>query len=146
MTKLFQNMINPPPQGARYIIDPVAFFLALIGGPVLVTAVTCWLIVPIFALALGGPAYLIIGTPVLLIYLARNPAQPSALADLALRTVFLVGLILGLIAIALGGVEVVGLLLGIAFFAAIFAPLWAAAFGWLYARLRRDFYAHPHFN
>lgn len=128
----------------RYIIDPVAFFAALFGGPILFTLATFWIaFVPVFALAIGGLPYLLIGTPVLLIYLSRRPVQPRALAGLALATVVLLGLLAHLAAL-IAGREAQAFSIGlITLFGAIFAPCWAASFGWLYTRLARDFYTRP---
>lgn len=130
----------------RYIIDPVAFFVALIGGPLMVTLATCWILfIPVIALGLGGPVYLILGTPLLLIHLHRNAGDTGEITFLA----FLANLSLFPLAVV---ADVLGdpwdLSEGILFYGAfgmIFAPAWAAGFGYVYTRLRRDFYTHPQF-
>ena len=129
-----------------YIIDPVAFFVALIGGPLLVTAISFWLaFVPVFALGFGGPFYLLIGTPVLLWYLRRNKGDTDAIIGLA----FLANLAifaLGSAATAMSGdQDMLGATLFFAGFGMIFAPAWGWGFGFLYNRLRREFYTHPQF-
>ena len=129
-----------------YIIDPVAFFVALIGGPLLVTALTFWIAgVPIFALMFGGPFYLALGTPLLLLHLRRNK---GATEDIMALAFFANVAILALGALAAGVTADNGYLYGalfIAGFGMIFAPAWGWGFGVLYSRLRRDFYAQPQF-
>jgi hypothetical protein len=139
-------LITPPPvpYPTRYIIDPVAFFAALIGGPVLFTALTFWaLFIPVFALVIGGPIYLIIGTPVLLWYLRHHDSDPSDLGFLAFVVTAVGAIFGGGIVIAFNDEE---LLLGglyLTFFALIFGPAWAYTFGRIYTHLRRDFFAKP---
>ena len=130
----------------HYIIDPVAFFVALIGGPLLVTLLTFWVVfIPVFALAFGGPFYLLIGTPLLLWHLSRTSGKTDdivALAFLANMAIFAFGALAAVVS------NDEGILTGtmfIAGFGVIFAPAWAWGFGYLYNRLRRDFYTHPHY-
>lgn len=141
-----RTLIAPPPvpYPPRYIIDPVAFFGALVAAPLLFTAATFWaLFIPVFALALGGPAYLVIGTPVLLWYLRRNDGAPGDLGFLAF-CVLAVGLALILIwAAVTGNSDLVSVGFGYIGFGMIFGPAWAYFFGTLYQRFRRDFYAKP---
>lgn len=140
------TLFIPPavPHPTRYIIDPVAFFIALIGGPLVFTGMTfAVFFIPVAALIFGGPAYLLIGTPLLLWYLRRNDGDPNALAILALK-VMLSALILVLIVAAVTGDEgVFGFGLWFTGFGMIFGPAWAYFFGLLYQRLRRDFFAKP---
>lgn len=140
------SLVIPPllPYPPRYLIDPVAFFGALIGAPILFTLLSFWaLFIPVFALVLGGPAYLVIGTPILLWYLRRNDGEPSDLGFLAF-CIMAVCLALLLLFAAVTGDEQM-LVTGCFFFGfgMIFAPAWAYLFGTLYRRFRRDFYAKP---
>lgn len=129
----------------RYIIDPVAFFLALVGGPLIMTLVSCWMIIPIFALFLGAPAYLIMGTPILLLYLRRNEGNTGDIAFLAFCTNLLL-LPIGLVLEWAGDPwDMVDGAAGYIAFGMIFAPFWGAGFGILYNRLRRDFYTQPQY-
>lgn len=134
----------PPPYPAHYVIDPVAFFAALIAAPLLVTLLTAWLLfIPVFALILGGPAYLVVGTPVLLWYLRRNDGDPNDLGFVAfiLMLVFLVPICaLGVI---LKEPQLISLGLGYLGFGMIFGPAWAYVFGRLYQKFRRGFFAIP---
>lgn len=130
-----------------YLIDPVAFFAALIGGPLLFTAATFWLLfVPLFALALGGIPYLVIGTPVLLAYLRHYPADARDIAWLACRC-FGVGLLIGTAMMCLANPAhwqgVLGIAALIGLFGIIFSLCWGGCFGWLYTALAREFYTRP---
>lgn len=140
------SLIAPPPvpYPPRYIIDPVAFFIALIGGPILFTALSFWILfIPVFALLFGGPAYLIVGTPVLLWYLRRNDADPSDLGFLAFVVLAIGAFLVASYAIAIGDEELLGAGLSYLVFGMIFGPAWAFTFGRIYTRLRRDFFAKP---
>ncbi|MGJ8615316.1 MAG: hypothetical protein ACSHWS_00660 [Sulfitobacter sp.] len=144
MSSLADFLARPRKLGPRYIIDPVAFFLALIGGPLLFTLATFWMLfIPVMALGLGGFPYLIFGTPVLLIYLSRHPAKPLQLAGLALLTLFCLSICLSIGAAILQDEAVFALIPFILIFGAIFASAWAASFGWVYNKLCRDFYTQP---
>lgn len=114
-------------------LDPIAFFTALILAPFIVTLMTFYLLVPIAALIIGLPIYLVIGTPVLLWMVGRKPpvfavyAAAGFLVDL--------GLILASAALA-PSTQSLQTLVGLALPGLIFAPLWAGCFAWLY----RSFY------
>ncbi|MGC1494781.1 MAG: hypothetical protein WA790_03160 [Sulfitobacter sp.] len=144
MSILAEFLARPRVQKPRYIIDPVAFFLALIGGPILFTFATFWILfIPVFALGMGAAPYLIVGTPVLLFYLSRHPANPGDLATLALFSLSCMSICLSIGAVIIGEKQALGGILFILLFGAIFAPAWAASFGWVYGKLCRDLYAHP---
>lgn len=139
------NFWMPRATGPRYVIDPAAFFVALIGAPLLVTAVTFWmLLIPVAALAMGGPVYLILGTPLLLWFLRRNVGKGEDIAFLALAAVLIACGAL----FALGALLDEGDMIAIAFlyggFGIVFGPAWAATFAFLYNRLRSDFSRRPH--
>ncbi len=138
------GVVEPPDPSRRYLIDPVAFFVALIGGPILFTIATCWLLfIPLGALIFGGLPYLLIGTPVLLVHLSRNPARPRDIAGVALAVCTVLCLI-ALALAALSGVEGAALFVLFVFVcAAIFAPSWGACFAVLYRRMARDFFTRP---
>lgn len=139
-------LITPPPvpYPPRYIVDPVAFFAALIAGPLLFTAASFWaFLIPVFALFFGGPLYLIIGTPVLLWYLRRNDGDPSDLAFLAFIVLLVISALIILAAAVLRDGDFVSLAVFIGGFGMIFAPAWAYFFGRLYQFYRRDFFAEP---
>ena len=65
------------PQAAPGRRDPpfgwVRFLAAFIAAPLIVTALTYWAMVPVFALMLGGPLYLVAGLPLAAWYLRRHP-------------------------------------------------------------------------
>ncbi|MGJ8628858.1 MAG: hypothetical protein ACSHXB_18000 [Sulfitobacter sp.] len=144
MPRLVEFLARPSSLGPRYIIDPVAFFVALVGGPLIFTLGTFWImLIPVAALGFGAIPYLVIGTPVLLFHLSRHPAKPSQLALLALLTMFGLSICLSIGAFISQNNDTFGLVLFVLFFGAIFAPAWAACFGWLYGKLCRELYAAP---
>lgn len=146
MTETTENFVTKPPPvpRVRYIIDPVAFFVALIGAPLVVAAAGFWAaFVPVIAVAFGGPVYLIVGLPVLLFWLSRRPADSGEIAGLALASLAAGLAITALIGLALGSKDVTGVLAFFGGFGVVFAPLWGACFGWLYNLMCRDFYLHP---
>lgn len=139
-------LLLPPrvPYPTRYIIDPVAFFFALIFGPILFTAMSFWaLFIPVFALVLGGPAYLLVGTPLLLWYLRRHDGDPNALAALAFRVLVAALILVALISALTGSGALLGSSLWYIGFGMIFGPAWAYFFGFLYQKYRRAFFAKP---
>jgi len=144
MTGIFETkhaLLFPTRPVGHGIIDPVAFFIALFGAPILTTAATFWLVIPVFALVIGGPLYLVLGTPALLWHLRRDAVDASSVALLALL-VFLAGLvIMGLLSVLTGNHGVLNIVLYLGPFGAIFAPLWGGVFARIYLKLRRDVYA-----
>lgn len=141
-----QALIHPPrlPYPPHYIIDPVAFFVALIGGPILFTAMSFWaLFIPVAALMLGGPIYLVIGTPLLLWYLRHHDGDPCDLGWLAFKVMIFAMVLTTVIAAVTQDDAVFGFGLWYTGFGMIFAPAWAYFFGAIYQRLRRDFFAKP---
>ena len=125
----------------RHIIDPVAFFGALILAPILVTALTFWaLYIPVAALIFGGPFYLVLGTPVLLWHLSRNAPNATDIAGLAMATVAIAIACLAAFLMLSGQRDATPIVLYAAIPSLIFAPVWGGTFGWLYIRMRRDFF------
>jgi hypothetical protein len=144
MPSLAALLAKPKTISPRYIIDPVAFFIALIGGPLVFTLATFWILfIPVFALVYGVVPYLVLGIPVLLFYLSRNPARPSSLAGIGLLTLFSAAALLALGAVLTNNQNGLGFIAFYVGFGIFFAPAWAASFGWVYGKLCRDFYAHP---
>ena len=69
-------LARPRALGPRCIINPAAFFIALIGGPALFTFAPFWMLfIPVASLGFGGHPYPVIVTPVLLLHLSRIPAS-----------------------------------------------------------------------
>jgi hypothetical protein len=120
-------------------LDPKAFVLALIGAPILVALLGFWLfLIPVFAMVLGGPVYLVFGTPVLLWMVTRFPLDipDYALAGLLLQFVVLLSLSAILALITLRESDEVLIFMG-AMIGLIFAPLWTGTFALLYRRWHR---------
>lgn len=119
------------------LIDPVAFALALVLGPALATLVLAWAIVPVFALLMGWPAFVIIGTPILLWWLQHHEVR---VRDIALLSFLANAALAGILAAydqANGHTSAVNY----ALFGLFFGPLWGAGFADIYRRLRRELYA-----
>jgi hypothetical protein len=120
--------------------DPVAFALALIGGPLLVTLLTCWLLfIPVAALIVGGPIYLIVGTPVLLWMVGRYPPEVSHFALAAFTANIVLCLLIVVVQILIPAARDSGtrefILLPVC--GLFFGPLWAGAFASIYRRFNR---------
>lgn len=113
---------------------PIAFTSALVLAPIVVTVLTCFLLIPIAALLIGGPVYLAIGTPVLLWMVGRQPPTfgPYALAGL-LGNVALIVFAYASISLQPAAIRTYeGMTL--AYWGLPFAPLWAGTFALLYRR------------
>ena len=119
ITKLTERKI-------RYSVNPTAFFFALICAPLLVTALSFWTLIGLFALPFGIVPYLVIGTPILL--WAAGHVRPNFrdYAKLGLAGNF----IMGLGGLVIADPDTIALLF---VFGLIFAPLYTGAFGSLYA-------------
>lgn len=143
ITAIPKGPLWPRPRPARYVIDPVAFFVALIGGPLLITAATFWLFIPVAALAFGGPMYLVLGTPTLLWLLRRYPPDTDTIVLAAIiANVFDAGVI-ALWATLQSGPDAFGLAIMYGGMGTLFAGVWAMSFAWLYRSLRRPMYRTP---
>jgi hypothetical protein len=117
----------------RHTIHFPAFFAALVLAPLLVTAFTFWLIIPIFALVVGGPIYLVLGTPTLMWMLSRGWSGASTIALMAaFANVAACLAAIGLAQLA-GLPKTAEAAPAFLSFGLIFAPLWGATFGWLYS-------------
>lgn len=139
-----RSLLLPEPRPIRNLIDPVAFVLAMVGGPILVTLLSFWVVfIPVVALIMGGPLFLLIGTPVLLWHLSYHPPMIDRISLLAFLTVLFASAPILPIALLWRNDQLLSLLMLFGGFGLIFAPVWGMATGWIYVRLRRDFYSHP---
>lgn len=136
MTEITEN-----PDCGMYRVNLVAFIVALIGAPLLFTAATFWLFyIPLFALAIGGIPYLVIGTPVLWHHLRRKRPVIADIAWLACVWNIIAMAVATAIFACLNpfqAAEIVlgGLIAGV--FGSVFSTGWGATFGWLYIRNTR---------
>jgi len=139
-----RSWLTPRISGPRYVIDPVAFFVALFGGPLLVTAATFWALgIPVVALVMGGPVYLVLGTPILLLHLRRNVGSADTIVPLAGLTMIIGVGALGVVAGLFDLPDLITIAFVYGLFGSIFSMLWAAAFAWIYNRLRSDLSRQP---
>jgi hypothetical protein len=127
-------------------LNPVAFAMALVAAPILVTLCTFWIaFIPVFALIFGGPVYLLAGTPVLLVMSLKVPLTPGRCAWAAFLTIVVLTVVVAAANIQMRAtpyegnalVAELGGYLMFGAFCAIFATIWAATFGVLYARFCR---------
>lgn len=133
MTEITDFFLTPPKP--RCSVSPSAFVGALILAPIVVTALTFWTVIGFFALFLGAIPYLLVGTPVLLWAVGHVHPEFSNYAKLGLISNIAAGLAYIAVFSSSVGIETAmeqaGFLFG---FGLIFAPLYAGAFGSLYAR------------
>lgn len=126
----------------RHLIDPVMFFVAMVLAPLIVTALTFWILfVPVFALLMGGPFYLLAGIPLMLWWLSRHAPKPGEIACLGFCANLVICAGMYLFAIMTRQNDPEGLAVVYLIFGSVFAPLWAWAFGKLYLSWRRPFFA-----
>ncbi|MGL5011741.1 MAG: hypothetical protein ACRC6I_17840 [Paracoccaceae bacterium] len=117
-------------------LDPVAFFIALISGPIIFTLLTFWIVfIPVFALVIGGIPYLVIGTPVLLWMALTGPVNGARSAIWAGLTNagLTAGGVLGALIVAKP--EDAGFVAMFGAFCIGFGMAWAAAFGIIYRNI-----------
>ncbi|MEO1140328.1 MAG: hypothetical protein AAFW87_12830 [Pseudomonadota bacterium] len=127
-----------------YVIDPVAFFAALFGAPLVVAVVGFWIGgIPIAAVVFGGPLYLVVGTPVLLWHLARHAPNSWTIAGLAFLSFAVLIAAAGVYSVLLDEDGIIQFLMFFAGFGLVFAPIWGGVFGILYRQFRREIYAKP---
>ncbi|KPD13481.1 hypothetical protein [Phaeobacter sp. 11ANDIMAR09] len=134
-----RNLLFPAAKAKRHLVDPVAFGLAMVGGPLLTGILGApALLIPTIATVFGGPIYLLVGVPVMLVALRRQPLAPGGWALLALATHLSLFTPLFLPAwLTRGSLDGPGLFL---VFGSAFAPLWGAVSGLIYHRLERRFF------
>jgi len=136
------SLLVPNAAPPRRIIDPVAFFVALFGAPLLFAACTFWaLFIPVAAIAYGGIPYLVFGAPTLLWVLSKR--DPDYFDVMALSVIpILLGIIAaGAYSASMGDKQFFNIALFFGGFGLFFAPAWTATFLSLYRSLRREFYA-----
>ncbi len=130
--------------GERYALDPVAFAKALILAPLTVAAFGFWVfLIPVFAVVFGGPVYLVLGTPILMIYLHFSKGSAKGAGVLAFVTVVVASAFLMLAHLMLDLFRHPdGLLIWIGC-ALVIAPIWGMTFGKLYNRWRSPMSRRP---
>lgn len=123
-------------------VNPWALLLALVAGPILASIGATILMfpfgfaamIPIYAIMLGGPFYLVIGFPVALWGLHRFPALPLPL--LALLTNIALCIAAMLLFILLGWRTQREMAQFYLAFGSLFAPLWGFATSAIYRRFQ----------
>ncbi|MDE4273606.1 hypothetical protein PXK58_04740 [Phaeobacter gallaeciensis] len=143
MTEITDKLKNTEPEivAKRHLVDPVAFALAVVGGPLLAGLIGAPTLISPFATLIGGPVYVLAGTPIMLAYLAMRDSTPEAWAGLAFLTnLILFGIILQLPDMSRSTQSWDGMRL---VWGSLFAPIWGWISGCIYASLKRDFYKQP---
>lgn len=128
-----KNMLWP-----SHVIHMPAFFGALILAPLLVTALSFYVVVPVFALLFGAPFYFALGTPLLLWLLSRKPCTSGDCATAALLANGAACVFAMIFGTLTQNDEIYGMVFFYLLFGSIFAPLWGATFGWLYLKFTRN--------
>lgn len=132
-------MLFPNRTAQRHLIDPVAFTLAIVGGPLVVGIMGApALLIPSFAAIFGGPIYVLAGTPVMLWQLARKRSSDETWSLSALLTHLAIFVPLTILA-----ANDRGIFDGPSFFLIfgfLFAPLWGLVSSKIYKKFERDFY------
>ena len=129
----------------RHRIDPAAFFAALILAPLLIALLGFWIVlIPVFAVVLGGLPYLIVGGPLLANGLRHNEPSFYAFAGIGLLANMATPVLVFLFYMV-NNQPVDALNAAVIYFAfgLIFAPLWCGVFAVLYRKFRHEFYSHP---
>lgn len=139
ITATIKSPLYPSTNTKRNLVDPLAFGLAMVGGPVVTGILGApLLLIPSFAAIFGGPIYLLVGVPVMLTVMQRHPPSVGDWALLAFVTHTILFTLLLLLVWSTGGNHDGASLFLL--FGGIFAPIWGAISGQLYGRLERDFY------
>jgi hypothetical protein len=132
----------PEPIAILPIFDPIAFVFALVLSPLVVAVAGCWLFFPVAAVVVGGPIYLLVGTPILLWLVTRVAPEFDRFAGVGLlANVGLFALTTLLFPFVNSPVPAGGLFIGLWGF--VFAPLWAGTFAVLYRKLYRPYRLYP---
>lgn len=113
------------------------FLVAFIAAPLLVTLLTFWAFIPVYALLFGGPLYLIAGLPLAVWYLRTRTPRCIQLLLLALICQLLQIPIFFIAALYFGDFDMLNALPAFLFFGAIFALIWTLTFLALYLLLAR---------
>ncbi|MGB7318630.1 MAG: hypothetical protein WBC85_11755 [Planktotalea sp.] len=134
---------NPIPsqRDKPYLIDPIAFAGALVGAPLLVAVLGFWaFLVPVGALIFGGPLYLLLGTPALLILLPRRKPRALEIAGLAFVVNLFATALIGLVGLLSSSFDLQDFLVLYGGLGSIMAPIWGTAFAMLYVSLESATY------
>ena len=125
--------MSPPKPNFRW----PRFLIAFIGAPLLVTLLTFWAFVPLYALVFGGPLYLIAGLPLTAWYLRnRHPSWIELILLSQACQLLQVPIFLSIV-LYVGDWDMLEVLPTLLFFGAIFALIWISTFLLLYLLLAR---------
>jgi hypothetical protein len=119
-------------------LNIVAFAVAMVCGPVLVTLFTIWMyFIPAAALVFGGIPYLVVGTPLALLMALTGPVTAERGAMWGCMTIVCIAIPAALGTLLASGRDDALAVLGIGLVCVIFATAWAATSGWIYSRMTK---------
>ncbi len=107
------------------------FLVCLVRAPLLVALLGFWMVnIPVFALVLGAPTYLLFGGPAFYLTICQGASSPMMhmMAGVMAHIVSIPAMVLyfGINERAMNGISVM------VQFSFVFAPLWGLTFGFLY--------------
>jgi len=126
------------------LIDPVAFTAAFVLAPFIFAAAFFWvLLIPVVGVVLGAPAYILVGMPLLWLWMRHDPIRPREAAKVGL-VAHLMFTSIAVAAVFLipdwAGRHPTENIVGYFVLGLFHAPAWCALFAALYNRWERDFY------
>ncbi|MEO0829008.1 MAG: hypothetical protein AAFY03_00935 [Pseudomonadota bacterium] len=123
-----------PATARRTRVQPILFVASFIAAPLITAAVGYFLVLPIFALFLGGPLWLLIGAPALIWAIRSGMTRRRDFAVLAFAGNLATPLLVAPFMLWTGepGDSAFYMAMLIFAFGCAFAPLWAAVFVELY--------------
>lgn len=129
----------PAPAARINQIKPLPFALALILAPLLVGLLTFWvLLIPVVAVVVGAPLYLIMGVPCYLWALSYRNWSPAQFAALGLLMNLSAHIIVFALSFgAFGAILDPDTLHGYFALGYVFAPIWSLTFARLYIRFSK---------
>ncbi|QUJ75600.1 hypothetical protein KDD17_11610 [Sulfitobacter albidus] len=119
---------------ASLLLPPVVTLGPLLLVSLAIPTLNTLLIVVYVMLVFGGAIYLLIGTPTLIWYLRRQPADPFKTALIALVSLLILIPAAPLFWLFTGDRDAMWISATLMMFGAVLAPLWAAIFALLYNR------------
>jgi hypothetical protein len=115
-----------------------AFAAAMVGGPLIVTLCSFWiLLIPVFALVIGGIPYIVIGTPMALWMALTGPVTFERGARWGGLTILFITAGAILLAVITAQTEAVSAILIVGCVSTLFAMLWAGTTGGIYRAMTK---------
>ena len=113
-------------------VNWLAFGAAFVLGPIATTVLTFWAAIPVYALILGGPFYLVLGLPLAIYSFRKHGPAYAPLIGFSLLSLLVIPVFGVALSLFAPGQEIWEISLFISVFGVIFAPIWSAMFVWIY--------------